>query len=285
MIKIILPDYPTKLQMTKGRRKKYFEEGKPFPKKYHGDGFEFKKGRLYDKVEKDFVIKNARFVDEPRYQPLSYNKISTKLKGPVLAKLKEWMSDFIPSSLNIQTPIHVSALVYDLPVPLNKDLDNMHIYFKAFLDLLKDRGLIKDDSKQFVTQAGGFRFKPVNNVAERRMVFFIETEPDESVRSQMMYNLHPKVVSRSRNPQGIPLMESKRPEPGSVLMFDDHLFVNFGKTKVIKDKADKAFRELFNIAVNSNKAIYVSEEFYKLHAVRIERFLLKEGVPVGIKIT
>lgn len=284
MVKIVFPDYPTKLPLTKGRRKKYFTPEDKLPKKYKTDEYEFKKDKLYSKVDKEFVVKNARFVDVPRYQPLSYNKISTRLKIPVLIKLKEWMNPFMPSSLDMDGPYRVQAIVNDWPVPMHKDLDNMHIYYKAFLDLLKQRGMIKDDSKRFITEAGGFIFNPIEHKDQRSLVFEIEQDLRPQVVNHVMYNLEPKKVMRLDNAYkfGAGLVQSAESEPGVLTPHDGKLLMNFGKTKIIKSNADKMFREVFDFCVNINSACWVEQDFYRIHADRIEKFLLSQGIQVVI---
>jgi Holliday junction resolvase RusA-like endonuclease len=291
MFKVVFPDYPTKLPMTKGRRKKYFSEDDKLPKKYQTEDYIFKKERLYNAQTKEFVIKNEKFVDRPRFQHLSYNKISTRLKIPVLIKLKEWMTPFMPKSIDFDGPYRVRAVVYDWPVPMNKDLDNMHIYYKAFLDLLKQRGMIKDDSKRYITEAGGFVFRPINNSDDRKLVFEIVKDEREVITSHVMYNLMPKAAIRGQA-MGAGLRMSERIEPGKVEASPitaiggciAMLSANFGKTKVIKVNADKIFRQVFDYAINNSVCVTVEEDFYRIHSDRIERFLLSQGVQVIIKV-
>lgn len=296
---IVFPDYPTKLQVTNGRRKVYFEEGSKIPRKYTDDHFIFKHRPsrkehpkcLYNSETKEFLVKNEKFVDVPRYQSLSYNKISTKLKIPVLIMLKNWMSDYIPRSLNLSSgPINVFATVYDWPIPLNKDLDNMHIYYKAFLDLLKQRGLIKDDSKLHITMSGGFRFIPISNKNDRKLVFTLIEDGLNTVNNHRMYNLEPKEVLRRKAPKGFELSVNENALPGKLFSYmgDDgsvgnKLSMNFGKTKIIRTNADKLFREVFNMCINYNMDCWVTSEFYRIHGDRIYKFLLNKGIQVYIK--
>lgn len=278
--------------MTEGRRKKYFEEGEKIPKKYQDDHFTFRHRPsrkdfpkcLYNSEIKEYVIKNESFIDKPRYQSLSYNKISTRLKVPVLIKLKEWMSDYIPRSLNLEGPILIKALVYDWPIPLNKDLDNMHIYFKAFQDLLKQRGLIKDDSKLHITMSGGFRYIPISNQADRKLVFVMVEDTLPSITNHVMYNLTQKEVIRGGY-KGYELVQSNTSMVGSLAIIHAtrRALMNFGKTKIIRTEADKLFRQVFNMCVNFNTPCYVDEEFYRIHADRIYKFLLNPGIQVYIK--
>jgi len=283
VVKIVLPNYPTKLPMTKGRRKKYFTKEDKLPKKLQGDRYIFKKDRLFDTETKSFLIKNEKFIDKPRYQPLSYNKISTRLKIPVLIKLKEWMTPYMPSSLNMSGPLRVYAIVYDFPIPLEKDLDNMHIYYKAFLDLLKQRGMIKNDDKRYITEAGGFTFHPIYKKEDRALVFIIEKDERTIIRSSMMYNLEQKSVKRG-TVKGVELRSSEESLPGILLTTKDVLYMNFGKTKIIKVNADRLFRAAFNYCINNNTECWVSQEFYRIHSDRIQRFLLDIGIQVNIKI-
>jgi Holliday junction resolvase RusA-like endonuclease len=291
VFKIVFPDYPTKLPMTQGRRKIYFTKSDKLPKRLQTEDYIFKKERLYNAQTKEFVIKNERFVDVPRMQSLSYNKISTRLKIPVLIKLKDWMKPFMPAEIGFDGPYRVQAIVYDWAQPMHKDLDNMHIYYKAFLDLLKQRGMIKDDSKRYITEAGGFKFQPIAHKDDRKLVFIITKDIRPEITNHVMYNLQPKSVKRG-TPLGVGLNVSERVEPGKVEVqsiesiggIDHILQVNFGKTKVIKPNADKIFRNVFDYCVNNNTCVTVMEDFYRIHADRIERFLLSQGVQVIIKV-
>jgi len=232
---------------------------------------------------KEFIIKNEKFIDQPRYQHLSYNKISTRLKIPVLIKLKEWMKDYMPASLDMNAPFRVRAYVHDWAMPMHKDLDNMHIYYKAFLDLLKQRGMIKDDSKQYITEAGGFQFVPIFDRNQRKLVFEIVEDDRPIIKTHVMYNLEPKSVKRDK-PAGYELKQVNTVEPGYLQVVDHVMFMNFGKTKVIKSNADKLFRGVYNHCVNHSTCCWVSEEFYRIHADRIERFLLSQGLQVIINV-
>jgi len=291
VFKIVFPDYPTKLPMTRGRRKIYFTESDKLPKRLQTEDYIFKKERLYNAQTKEFVIKNDKFVDVPRQQSLSYNKISTRLKIPVLIKLKDWMKPFMPAEINFDGPYRVQAIVYDWAQPMHKDLDNMHIYYKAFLDLLKQRGMIKDDSKRYITEAGGFRFQPIAHKDDRKLVFEITKDERPVITNHVMYNLHPKSVKRGF-PMGAGLHTSERVEPGKMEVADvalmpgleTMLLANFGKTKIIKPNADRIFRQVFDYCVNNNTCVTVTEDFYRIHADRIERFLLSQGVQVIIKV-
>ena len=202
------------------------------------------------------------------------------------------MNTYMPKELGLKGPYRISARVYDMPIPLNKDLDNMHIYYKAFLDLLQDRGMIISDNKMHVTQAGGFRYTPINSISERKLVFTIERETSELISQQLMYNLEPKEVVRVSEDQiktigfeYVYLSSSKGASPGEIRYDVDHKLVdaNFGKTKVLKGYAEKIFKSMFRFAINYNKHIIVSEEFYRIHAERIKIHFLDKGVPVYIK--
>jgi len=294
LVKIVLPNYPVKIAMSKGRRKKYFTKDDRLPKKYQSKQYEFKVklgvSRLYDTVEKSYVVKNEKFIDIPRYQSLSYNKISTRLKIPVLIKLKEWMADYMPRSLNMDGPLRVTAHVYDWAVPMHKDLDNMHIYYKAFLDLMKQRGMIKDDSKRYITEAGGFIFIPITDKDNRRLEFHIQQDTREIIKTSLMYNLLPKTVIRGKS-TGVGLVESATEEPGKLLVqttqmtgLSHMLLMNFGKTKIIKANADKLFRAVYEHCLNYSTCCTVNKEFYRIHSDRIRRFLLDMGIQVIIKV-
>lgn len=292
-LKIVFPDYPTKVRMTEGRRPVYYGIKDVIPLKYRNQWYYFRAGKLWDSVNKEWIVKNKQSLDKPRYLPLSYNKIGTRQKVPVLIKLKEYMKPFIPKTLNILTPCMIDCTVYDQPIPLHKDLDNMHIYYKAFLDLLVDMGHLKDDSKQFVTQAGGFRYVPVAKTSERQLIFSLKMDMRHSIREHVMYNMSPKKLVRSKRKQGIGIESGKTTLTGWKIppgewSFDapmgETLLLNFGTTKVTSTHADKLFRAMFAFCINNNTPCSVNEEFYRVHKARIQKFLLNEGVQVILTI-
>ena len=275
--------------MTEGRRAVYYGIKDAIPKKYQESGYYFRGGKLWDSFKKEWIVKNKQSLDKPRFLPLSYNKISTRQKVPVLIKLKEYMRPHIPKTLNIFTPCMIDCTVYDLPMPLHKDLDNMHIYYKAFLDLLVDMGHLEDDSKQFVTQAGGFRFTPVARTSERQLVFSLKVDMRFSITEHMMFKMTPKKLVRSDRKQGIVIDSGKATLHGDKILpgewsFDaqmgETLLLNFGTTKVSSNHADKLFRAMFAFCINNNTLCSVNEEFYRVHKARIQKFLLDQGVQV-----
>ena len=280
-MKIVFPDYPTKIAMTKGRRKKFYHPGDPIPLKYRNDKYVFKKNKLIEVSTGKPVIRNAGVINKPRYQSLSYNKISTQLKIPVLIKLKEWMDLYMPASITEKLPLRIRAYVYDWPIPLEKDLDNMHIYYKAFLDLMKQRGMIPGDSKRYISEAGGFTFIPIYHEQDRKLVFDIKHDDRAEIAQSLMYNLKPRKVLRG-NGTGILLVESKDTPPGELVPNNEVLLMNMGKTKVIKRHADKLFRAVFDYCLNHNTPCTVGKEFYRDHSDRIQKFLLDRGIPVYI---
>ena len=161
----------------------------------------------------------------------------------------------------------------------------MHIYYKAFLDLMKQRGMIKDDSKRFISEAGGFIFVPIKYQDDRKLVFEIEQDDRPAIINHVMYNLEPKEVMRLDNAEnfGIGLARSGESEPGVLTPQDGKLLMNFGKTKIIKSNADKLFRAAFDYCVNNDTGCWVEKDFYRVHADRIQRFLLDAGIHVTIK--
>jgi len=291
--KIIFPNYITKVKITEGRRPRYFlESDDKLPKKYQIERYFFKKGRLYDSMTNKPVYKNASMVSEPRYASLSYNKIGSRQRITILVKLKEWMREFMPNKITVPQPWMIDCTVYDFAMPLEKDLDNMHIYYKAFLDLLKGMGFTKDDSKRFITQAGGFRFTPVVFASDRQLVFSIKQDLREVVKKSLMFNLEPKEVERNgkrgcRIISGFQNLSGDKIETGSY-MFDhprgETVICNFGKTKIISTAVTSCLKKLFALAVNSNVGYWVDPEFYRIHADKIQRELLDKGIPVRINV-
>ncbi len=282
-IKIVFPDYPVRVQMSKSRRKKYYMLDEDKPKKYSEGRYMYKDRKLYDIVTKEFLVRNAGSLDKPRFLPLSYNKISTRQKVPALIKLKEYMKEHIPDDLVIPLPMMLDCTVYDFVIPIHKDLDNMHIYTKAFLDLLVNMGFIPDDSKQYVTQAGGFRYTPVAYKFERKLVFSIKQDFRKNIVEHLMYNIRPREVSRNGK-NGFHIKSTNESIPGEISIKDDQILCNFGSIKIVKVYANKIFKQIYYHCMNHNSGCWVNQDFYRIHTDRIQKELLQKGVPVSINI-
>jgi hypothetical protein len=189
---VAIPNYLTRVKLTEGRRKKYWEENKfsdALPKKYQTPQYIWKKGKLFDTEAKEFVAKNAKMVDEPRYQQISGNeiyarmheskriKIVNELKNHLKHHIIEAMGDH-PGAIRrfpfFKNPIAVRMEIHTQPGVANWDVDNMWIYHKCFLDSLVDIGVILDDNILHVRQAGQTTFFPILEGTEPHMQFIIE---------------------------------------------------------------------------------------------------------------
>ena len=290
-MRIEFPEFPTRVPVTKTRRPRYFLEGDPYPKKLQNARYYFKNRKLWDREEKKFVIKNASTVNEPRYAPISYNAISGRQKITILVKLKEYMRPLMPEKIDVPTPWRIQCEVHDLPLPF-KDLDNFHIYFKGFMDLLKGMGFIKDDSKQYITEAGGFTYVPVNHIDERKLVFKISHDNRDIIHRQIMFRLEPRVVIRN-GPAGVQIVAGHKTSTGVDIKLGDFipdkplgdkLMCNLGKQKISAPAVKACFKKLFTHAVNNNIGYWCDSEFYRIHSDKLQKELLDKGVSITINV-
>ena len=281
MRKIIFPQFPTKVQTTKGRRKVYYKQGETIPLKYRNQYYRFKDNRLWSSITEDYVVKNAKSVDKPRYQPLSYNKVGTRQKMTVLKLLKEYMIKYLPKKA-FKTPVMIECDVYDMPLPLTKDLDNMHIYYKAFLDLLTEQKLLKDDSKQFVTQAGGFTYYPVGTIKERKLVFKLTEDVREEINSHMMYQKEEPVLTTAHKSFGFYFQEDNSLPAGEIVVSEGKkVRACFGKKIATKENKRRIFRALYEACMNTNNKLCMKSVTYEKFKPEVE-WLLSQKVPVTI---
>lgn len=280
MRSIIFPKFPTKVQTTKGRRKVYYKQGDSIPAKYRNARYRFKNDKLWSTITEDYVIKNAKSVDKPRFQPLSYNKVGTRQKVTVLKLLKEYMIEYLPKK-PFKTPVMIECDVYDMPLPLTKDLDNMHIYYKAFLDLLTEQKLLEDDSKVFVTQAGGFTFYPVPSLSDRKLVFRITEDEREIITTHNMYQKSNPVLTMAHKSFGYMLTEDQSLPAGEIVLSNKVIRACFGKKSPTKEHKKRIFRTLYEACMNTNSKLCMKRVTYDRFKPEVE-WLLSEKIPVTI---
>ena len=277
---VVFPEFPTKVQTTKGRRKQYYKQGEMLPAKYRNSRYIYRDDKIWDTITQEHIVKNAKSVDKPRFQPLSYNKVGTRQKMTVLKLLKEYMIKYIPKE-PFKTPVMIDCHVYDMPLPLTKDLDNMHIYYKAFLDLLTEQGLLEDDSKMFVTQAGGFTFYPVGTLKERKLVFQMVEDGRELITSHNMYQKSDPVLTMSHKSFGFMLTEDQSLTAGEIVVSGKVVKACFGKKSATKENKKRIFRALYEACMNTNSKLCMKAQTYEKFKPEVE-WLLSERIPVTI---
>jgi hypothetical protein len=182
---ITIPNYLRKVQLTKGKRKKYYlNSDATIPKKYNpvlNSNYIWKDDKIFDTVTKQFVVKNEASSKVPRYQAVSGNEIMRvheRKRMKVVDALKEQFKNYLPgvgSKLYPPTPWKISMKMYSPAGKANFDVDNFWIYHKCFMDSLEDIGVIPNDCIVYVPKGGGTEFHHVENEEDSKMIFTIET--------------------------------------------------------------------------------------------------------------
>lgn len=156
---LIFPNYLTRIQLSKTRRKKYYTIKDKIPKKFLKYKFDPKGFLLDEHGEK--ILKNAKSCDKPRFlkingQAIWNGQISRFSRAKVSNVLHEYFSENIQKQLTepIEIPkekfIHWNFRFYRKE--FEQDLTNhTFLYKKTFEDVMvKSLKLIPDDSSKYV---------------------------------------------------------------------------------------------------------------------------------------
>ena len=195
MITIEIPNYLTHVQLTKGRRPKYYTKGTHIPKKYQKYKSFDSKGRLLDDNKKP-LIANPASVNKPRIkkingQELYSGNMPPHLRSKVVACIKESFVPYLKKVKPVQDfPIRLEAELHTVPGTWGWDLDNQWIYHKCFQDALVAQGIIPDDNIYFITQAPSFSYCPVERLEDRKLVYRITTDDRPIITSHTQYKNH-----------------------------------------------------------------------------------------------
>ena len=238
MQKITIPNYLRKVQLTNKRRKTYWVKSaitpeNPLPVKFSENrryGWKVKKGYgevLYDFVEMDYVIKNAKSHDKPRYQMIAGNELYAKMherkRIAVMEALHEHFEEHIRNQMEVRPlnfPVRITMELYRNFGQANWDTDNMWVYHKAFLDTMRDCGYLPEDSVIYVRESGGTKFIPIKDHETPTMIFVIEEIQD---------------VDRSKT---LFFFESSAGKPGDICVKDEQIIFYTGKKKLIYGRGD-----------------------------------------------
>lgn len=210
------PLYPTQVQLSKKRRQTFFASTDELPKKYKGQEFVFKQGKLFNKLTKEFVVKNSLSAGHLRFMQISGNEIM-RMHEQIRIKIVDTIKDFYypkiiqlfpqvgtrPNRFNpkLQIPILRGLALNNFPLRVkvhlhapvrhgNWDVDNTWFYTKCFLDALVDLSVIPSDSIRYVTDAGGTEFTPVAREEERKIIFDVVSDLRPEIKNHVLYSLH-----------------------------------------------------------------------------------------------
>ena len=195
MLIIEIPNYLTHVQLTKGRRPKYYTKGTNIPKKYQKYKQYDSKGRLLDDNKKP-LIANPASVNKPRIkkingQELYSGNMPPHMRSKVVACIKESFEPFLKKVKPIlDFPIRIDAELHTIPGTWGWDLDNQWIYHKCFQDALVAQGIIPDDSIYYITQAPSFSYCPVERLEDRKLVYRITTDDRPLITEHIEYKQH-----------------------------------------------------------------------------------------------
>jgi hypothetical protein len=195
MVEIVIPQYLTHVQLTKGRRPKYYTKGKHIPKKYQKYKVFDAKGRLLGPDNKP-LIANPASVNKPRIkkingQELYSGNMPPHLRSKIVAVLKQHFEDHLRKCNPLSDfPIAVEAELYTVPGAMNWDLDNQWIYHKCFQDALVSQNIIPDDNIFYITKAPAFSYHPVERLEDRKLIYRLTRDARPELKEHPDYQAH-----------------------------------------------------------------------------------------------
>jgi hypothetical protein len=188
---IVIPKYPSKIQLSNKQRTKYYEKNnlkKPIPKKYLNARYEYIKHGvkwfLTDIVTGERVIANPIVAGKPKmwnvnFQAIWAGVIKHQARALVTEKLKEIFSKYIKNIEPIKNyPVKFEIFIFDIDMPV--DISNKGvIYTKIIEDLLTKYKVIIDDKAEFINDTGRCKWIKVNSEEDIKMVVRISKSDNE----------------------------------------------------------------------------------------------------------
>lgn len=215
IIKIEIPEYLRKVELSRSRNQKYYVAGKNTPKakKYlDKEKYDWKKigdkTFLVDLETNEKVIANPKAAGTPRNLVINGQKIyngeaSKHIRNKVLSAIKESFSTYINKLSEIKEfPLTLELEIHDVIRENGSyslwDIDNRsYPYIKAFQDCLtgnkdktgkkRNKQIIPDDNILFITQPPVPKFIPVDDEKDRKLVFIIKKETDKRILNHKGY--------------------------------------------------------------------------------------------------
>ena len=159
IIKIVIPEFMTHVNKSKTKYLKINGQNL-----YNGSLHYISRAKMVKQMHdyvKPFIDKELKGRDLSRLYPLS---ISLELHVPLnygnVRMLKTGIS---------WKPVRDDYIA-------TWDADNLWIWGKIFNDSLTEGGYIEDDSVSFVTNSGGVKFREIDNLKDRKLVFIISKD-------------------------------------------------------------------------------------------------------------
>ncbi len=179
---IEIPNFITHVELSKARRKKYFQKDDILPKKYQNDKYLFnKKGILVGEDNKP-VVRNSRVAGTPCVKKINGQEfysgnINPHLRAKMVSEMKKFfISHFegIPPIDPKHFPLEMELELHYSTTPDIFDIDNLGwIYTKVIQDCLKDAGIIPEDNVSILSKSGGCQFVRVESVEERKLLVIL----------------------------------------------------------------------------------------------------------------
>jgi len=193
---IVIPDYPDRVLISKARRPVYYvskdsqvkgktDVPKSFRdrKKYYFDD----RGVLTDAKTGQPKLANSKSVGTPRYWVVNFQQIwngsiAKHGRSSRVDKLKEALDPYFdtrktpplipPMAPNYQYPVAIEIFIYDTEFPV--DVSNRGVlYTKVIEDLLVTKGILIDDSAQYVNDSGRVKYIKIGDKKDKKMIINI----------------------------------------------------------------------------------------------------------------
>lgn len=197
---IIIPEYITKVAMSKARRPVYYSiKGKRKPPKSFLKSLLYtldRQGFLRYRPTGDKVVANKKVVGTPKYQKINgqdfYSGFGSHFERiAIVAGIKNFCRPFIKNlPIITEFPVQFEMELHNIIGEGNWDLDNLWIYTKCIQDLLVECGKMPNDNIQYVTKPAAPEFYPIKIEEERKLVFRIYK--DERLDLKIMEPIHKK---------------------------------------------------------------------------------------------
>jgi hypothetical protein len=210
---VIIPQYLREIKLSEARMKKYYELGKREPKaiKYQDKSkYDWAVVKPYPKSRKflidietgERVIANPKAQGTPKIitingQKIYNGEVNKNVRNKVMMEIKKSFKPYIEKMEPISNyPIKITLEIHDTIRESQSnnlwDIDNRsYPYIKGFQDCLtgncdklgnlRNKKIIEDDSVLFIIQAPVPVFIPVDDPADRKLVFILSDDVDKRI--------------------------------------------------------------------------------------------------------
>lgn len=288
---IIIPKYPVKVKLSNARRIKYITSSDNLAKKYKTDEYEFKHGKLINKISKKPVILNSKSYGTPRYITISgnslYSGLHERVRMKIIAEMKAAIKPHLPTTSIkelIGIPVKIVMKIYRTVGNTQWDIDNFNIFwFKAFFDTLRDEKIIGDDSIEFIVSIGS-DFIPITNDDDRKLEFVITKSNRPEITNHLLYQQQLTDFNYNAIPLNTWKIKIKQLNAGQIFIDYDNktYYIGIGKRYVIFNAAHKALVSVAVQALIMNEPISISKEMQVMFKDEFSKIMFSHHIPVYI---